>query len=62
MQGFVSAVQRHGDRAFATLDLGSDEIVMRFDDDQPALGDELEIWTRRFHLFGSSGRAIAHIG
>ena len=62
MRGAVAALQRHGDYAFATVDLGSDQIVMRFDEDQPAVGDELEIWTRRFHLFTSTGRAIAHIG
>jgi hypothetical protein len=35
---------------------------MRFDEDQPVVGDEIEIWTRRFHLFESTGRAVAHIG
>ena len=62
LHGFVAALERHGDYSFAIVDLGSDQIVMRFDEDQPALGDELEIWTRRFHLFGSTGRAIAHMG
>ena len=59
--GVVAAVERHGAHSFADVDLGSDRIVMRFDEDQPAVGDEVEIWTRRFHLFGSTGRAIAHI-
>ncbi len=62
MPGAVAALERHGDYAFAGVDVGSDQIVMRFDEDQPVVGDVVEIWTRRFHLFTSTGRAIAHIG
>ena len=62
MLAMVTALERHGDYAYAQVDIGSDQIVMRFEEDQPALGDELEIWTRRFHVFGSNGRALAHVG
>jgi ABC-type sugar transport system ATPase subunit len=62
MLGTVTALERHGDYAYAQVDIGSDQIVMRFDEDQPVAGDALEIWARRFHLFGSNGRAIAHVG
>jgi ABC-type sugar transport system ATPase subunit len=62
MLGMVTALERHGDYAYAQVDIGSDQIVMRFDEDQPAVGEELEIWTRRFHVFGSTGRAMAHVG
>jgi hypothetical protein len=62
MPGAVAALERHGDYAFASVDVGSDRIVMRFDENQPVVGDVVEIWTRRFHLFTTTGRAIAHIG
>ena len=62
IHGAVAALERHGAHSFADVDLGSDRIVMRFDEDEPAVGDVVEIWTRRFHLFGSTGRATAHIG
>jgi len=62
MQGVVAAFERHGAHGFAEIDLGSDTIVMRFDEDEPNIGGVVELWTRRFHLFGSTGRAIAHIG
>ncbi len=60
LRGVVASVEHHGDFAFAGVDLGPDRITMRFDD-VPAVGDTIEIWTRRFHLFGASGRAVAHI-
>jgi ABC-type sugar transport system ATPase subunit len=62
MRGAVTALERHGDRAFAHVDIGTDQIVMRFDEDQPAVGEHVEIWTRRFHLFAPTGRAVAHVG
>ena len=62
MHGVVEACERHGDHTFATVNLGSDRITMRFDEEQPAVGHTVEIWTRRFHLFGSTGRTIAHVG
>ena len=62
MRGTVAALERHGDHAFANVDIGTDRIVMRFDEDQPAVGDHVEIWTRRFHVFAPTGRAVAHIG
>jgi len=62
MHGVVAALERHGAHSFANIDLGSDQIVMRFDENEPGIGDEVEVWTRRFHLFGSTGRAIAHVG
>ena len=60
LPGTVASVENHGDFAFAEIDLGSDRITMRFDE-IPAVGDTIEVWTHRFHLFNSSGRAIAHI-
>lgn len=60
LPGVVASVEHHGDFAFAEVDLGPNRVTMRFDD-VPTVGDTVEIWTRRFHLFGASGRAIAHI-
>jgi hypothetical protein len=27
----------------------------------PTVGESVEIWTRRFHVFDDSGRAVAHV-
>jgi multiple sugar transport system ATP-binding protein len=62
LPGTVQALERHGDFGFATVDLESDQIVMRVHEDQPAVGDKVELWTRRYHIFGPTGRAVAHIG
>ena len=60
LSGTVASVEHHGDFAFAEVQLGSDQVTMRFDT-APTIGDVVEVWTRRFHLFGPSGRAISHI-
>jgi multiple sugar transport system ATP-binding protein len=61
LRGIVASVERHGDHAFAEIDLCGDQTVMRFDGECPAVGDAVEIWPRRYHLFDSAGRTVAHI-
>lgn len=61
LSGTVASVENYGDFAFAEIDLGSDRVTMRFDE-IPIVGDSIEAWTHKYHLFGSSGRAIAHVG
>jgi hypothetical protein len=34
---------------------------MRVDAGGLMVGDPVEIWTRRFHVFDRSGRAVAHV-
>ena len=62
LRGVVAVVEDHGDHGFATVDLGGDEITMRVAAGGPTVGEPVEIWTRRFHVFDSSGRAVAHVG
>ncbi|MEN8234691.1 MAG: ABC transporter ATP-binding protein [Actinomycetota bacterium] len=61
LQGVVTFVENHGDHAFAHIDLDGEEVTMRVGADGPSVGESIEIWTRRFHVFDRSGRAIAHI-
>ena len=61
LSGIVVSVENHGAHMFADIDIGGDLAVMRFTDDWPTVGDAVEIWPRRYHLFDSQGRAIAHI-
>lgn len=61
LPGMVSSIEYSGDHRYATVELGNDRVVMHCADDRPVVGDEIEIWPRRFHLFEPSGRAIAHI-
>jgi multiple sugar transport system ATP-binding protein len=61
LRGVVTAVEDHGDHGFATVDLGGVEITMRVPAGGPTDGEPVEIWTRRFHVFDSSGRAVAHV-
>jgi ABC-type sugar transport system ATPase subunit len=60
LRGRVACAEHHGDFGLAEVDLGSDRVTMRFDD-APSTGELIEVWTRRFHLFDQTGRAIAHI-
>jgi ABC-type sugar transport system ATPase subunit len=62
LAGAVTAIEHHGDHAFATIALTANEVSMRFDDEIPGAGEHVEIWPRRFHLFDTSGRSIAHVG
>lgn len=57
----VRRVEHHGDHAYVTADLGGTEIVLRVDDRPPTLGAEVEVWTRRYHLFDRAGRRVASI-
>ena len=61
LRGVVTAVENYGDHGFATVDLSGDEIMMRVADQSPTVGEPVEIWTRRFHVFDRSGRAVAHV-
>jgi multiple sugar transport system ATP-binding protein len=61
LRGVVAAVENYGDLGFATVDLGGDEITMRVTAGGPTVGESVEIWTRRFHVFDRSGRAVAHV-
>jgi multiple sugar transport system ATP-binding protein len=61
LRGVVGGIENHGDQGFATVDLGGDEITMRVTAGGPTVGESVEIWTRRFHVFDDSGRAVAHV-
>ncbi|MEA3503458.1 MAG: ABC transporter ATP-binding protein, partial [Actinomycetota bacterium] len=61
LRGVVTAVENHGDHGFATVDLGGDDITMRIAAGGPTVGETVEIWTHRFHIFDSSGHAVAHV-
>lgn len=56
--GTVTSLEELGDRAFAIVDLAGDPVTVRFDDYRPAVGESIQIWTRRPHLFDSSGQAL----
>jgi multiple sugar transport system ATP-binding protein len=58
----ITAVENHGDHGFATVDLCGDEITIRVSTPFPRVGEAMEIWTHRFHIFDPSGRAVAHVG
>jgi ABC-type sugar transport system ATPase subunit len=60
--GTVRTVENHGDHAFVTIDLAGDAITMRVDDRVPVRGETVEIWARRFLVFGADGRRIAVVG
>ena len=62
LRGVVTTTESHGDQGFATVDLGGDEITMRTADENVVPGEAVEIWTRRFHVFDRSGRALAQVG
>jgi ABC-type sugar transport system ATPase subunit len=62
LPGVVTAVENHGDHGFATVDLCGDEITIRVSTPFPKVGEPIEIWTHRFHLFDPSGRSVAHVG
>ncbi|MEN8114701.1 MAG: ABC transporter ATP-binding protein [Actinomycetota bacterium] len=59
--GEVVFVENHGDHGFATIDVAGEDVTMRVGPDGPRVGDDVEIWTRRFHVFDSRGRAVAHV-
>jgi ABC-type sugar transport system ATPase subunit len=61
LRGVVMAIEDLGDHRYATVDLQGDDIIMRVTPDGPSVGELVEIWTHRFHIFGPSGRAIAHV-
>jgi multiple sugar transport system ATP-binding protein len=61
LRGVVTAIENHGDHGFATVDLDGDEITMRVAAGGPTVGEPVEIWTRRFHVFDRSGRAVVHV-
>ncbi len=62
LRGVVTAIENHGDHGFATVDLSGDEITMRVAAGGATVGELVEIWTRRFHVFDRSGRAVEHVG
>ena len=60
-RGVVTSAENRGDHGFASVDLRGDQITMRVSARPPTVGEAIEVWTRRFHVFDPSGRAIAHI-
>jgi multiple sugar transport system ATP-binding protein len=62
LPGTVGRIENHGDHWYVTVDLAGTDIVMRTEAAPPAVGDRIEVWTRRFHLFDRSGRRVATIG
>lgn len=61
LRGVVTAIENHGDHAFATVDLSGDEITVSVAAGRTHVGESLEIWTRRFHVFDRSGHALTHV-
>jgi ABC-type sugar transport system ATPase subunit len=58
----VDRIEHHGDHAYVAADLAGTEITLRVDEHPPRVGDRIEVWTRRYHLFDRSGRRVASIG
>lgn len=59
----VIEVEHHGSHSFATVSLGSDQATVRCSAGRLRPGEDLQLWTRRFHVFSrADGRAIAHVG
>ena len=61
LPGRVERTENHGDHWYVTVDLAGTDIVMRSDTVPPAVGERIEVWTRRYHLFDRNGRRIASI-
>ena len=57
----VMATEFHGDRTFIEASTGTATVRVRFDGEPPEMGERLEIWTRRFLLFGTGGRRLATV-
>lgn len=62
LRGRIQRIENHGDHWFAFVDLAGIDIVIRFDEPPPPVGEPIEIWTRRYHLFDHSGRRVASVG
>jgi ABC-type sugar transport system ATPase subunit len=60
--GTVETFENHGDHGYAHVDMSGEEVTVRVNIGGPHVGDTVELWTRRFHVFDTSGRAICHIG
>ncbi len=43
------------------VDLAGQTVLVRSDEPVAALGEAVQLWTRRFHVFRSNGRTIARI-
>jgi len=56
--GTVQSLEDLGDHVFAIVDLSGDPVTVRFDADRPRVGDTIQVWTKRPHLFDSSGHAL----
>lgn len=61
LRGVVTTFESHGDHGFAAVDLCGDQVTLRTKGENVAPGDRVELWTRHFHVFDRSGRALAHI-
>jgi len=60
--GIVRTFENHGDHGYVHVDVAGDEVTVHVNIGGPAVGDTVEMWTRRFHIFDTSGRAICHVG
>ena len=61
LSGVVRSTEFQGDRVMASVDLSGDIVVARFEGLIPSVGESIQMWTRRFHLFLPNGRSIARI-
>nr|MDJ0790989.1 ABC transporter ATP-binding protein [Acidimicrobiia bacterium] len=61
LSGVVRSAEFQGDRVMASVDLSGDVVIARFDGLIPSVGESIQMWTRRFHLFLPNGRSIARI-
>ena len=57
----VVSVEHHGDHGFVHVDLAGDPAIVRTRDGYPSVGDTVELWTRRFHVFGPNRTRLASV-
>lgn len=58
LAGTVTSVEELGDRAYVMVDLAGDQVTVQVEEARPMVGETIEIWTRRPHLFSASGHAL----
>jgi len=58
LAGTVQSIEEHGDVGYGVVDLCGDAVNVRFEEDRPGVGDPIQLWARRPHLFDRTGRAL----
>jgi ABC-type sugar transport system ATPase subunit len=57
----VVSIEHHGDHGFIHVDLAGDPAIVRTDGAYPSVGDTIELWTRRFHVFDQKGTRLVSV-